>query len=315
MRFIPIAILLGFAAYTASAQQVDLGEPPILQLPGSTRALALGGAYIIAGADPDAIFFNPVLLQNARGVSIAAQRYGSASTLTSLAFTTDVGLGVGVRILDYAPTRASDPLDFGSAVGLSERGFNDSGEALGVVGYMRTVKKIRLGVAGKWVQHWGIDESEGVAAFDIGSTINPFNWLSVALAVQDIGGSIHLGNVKHDIDTRALLLVSTRTKVVGILDVALAARLQAGEDTDPAGGLGLEASYWPFSGLTFFARAGARFGTRELSGVSPTGGFEEIKESNFTGGAGVSYGRVSFDYAFEPFRGAADSHRVGIRVR
>jgi hypothetical protein len=315
MRLFPIALLICLATTGAAAQQVDLGAPPILQLPGSTRALGLGGAYLIGAADPDAIFFNPVLLQNARGVSLAAQRYGSASTLTSLAFTTDVGLGVAVRILDYAPTRASDPLDFGSPIGLSERGFNDSGEALGVVGYMRTIKKIRLGVAGKWVQHWGIDESEGVAAFDIGSTVNPFNWLSVALAVQDIGGSIHFGNVKHDIDTRALLLVSTRTKVVGILDVALAARLQAGEDSDPAGGLGMEASYWPFSGLTFFARAGARFGTGELSGVSPTGRFEEIKESNFTGGAGVAYGRVSLDYAWEPFSGAADSHRFGVRVR
>ena len=315
MRLFPIVLLISLATTGAAAQQVGLGEPPILQLPGSTRALALGGAYPIGGADPDAIFFNPVLLQNARGVSIAAQRYGSASTLTSLSFTTDLGLGVGVRILDYAPSRSDDPMDFGSPIGLSERGFNDSGEALGVIGYMRTIKKIRLGVAAKWVQHWGRDESEGVAAFDIGSTINPFPWLSVALAVQDIGGSIHFGNVKHDIDTRALLLVSTRTKVVGILDVGLAGRLMADEDGDPSGGLGLETSYWPFSGLTFYARAGARFGTRELSGSSPTGGVEEIKESSFTGGGGVAYGRLSFDYAWEPFSGAADSHRIGLRVR
>jgi hypothetical protein len=314
MRRFPIVLLLSLLTSDVVAQ-VERGEPPILQLPGSTRALALGGAYIIAGADPDAIFFNPVLLQNARGVSMAAQRYGSASTLTSLSFTTDLGLGVGVRVLDYAPSRSSDPMDLGSPIGLSERGFNDSGEALGVVGYMRTVWKLRLGLAAKWVQHWGSDESEGVAAFDVGSTINPFNWLSVALAVQDIGGSIHFGNVKHDIDTRALLLVSTRTKVVGILDVVLAGRLMAGEDTDPTGGLGLEASYWPFPGLTFAVRAGGRFGTRELSGISTTGGIDEIKESNFTSGAGVTYGRVTLDYAWEPFSGAADSHRIGLRVR
>src|SRR5262245_45528155 len=244
MRFRLSAVLLLLSAAGVSAQQ--LPEPPILQIPGSTRSLALGGTYIISSADPDGIFYNPVLLQSARGVSLAAQWYGSASTLTSLSFTTDVGLGVGVRILDYAPTRSVDPVDFGSVAGLSERGFNDSGEALGVVGYARTVWKLRLGAAGRWVQHWGNDESDGVAAFDVGGAVNPFNWLNVALSVQDIGGSITFGNREHDIDTRALLLVSTRTKVVGPLDLAVAGRFSAGEGPDPDGAFGLEASYWPF---------------------------------------------------------------------
>jgi hypothetical protein len=310
MRLSFCALLICIAS-TAAAQ--DLPGPPILQLPGSTRSLALGGAYMINGADPDAIFFNPVLLQNARGISLSAQRYGSASTLSSFAFTTDVGLGIGVRVLDYAPGPSLDFDQFGSPLALGNRGFNSAGEVEGVVGYTRTVKKIRLGVAGKWVQHWSANRGAGAASFDVGGTVNPFNWMSVALSVQNIGDGIEMRGITHAFDTRALLLVSTRTKVVGPLDVALAGRMSAGEGSDPQGGVGVETSYYPFVGLTFFARAGGRFGTRAVA--LNTSGITEAEESHFTAGAGMTYNRVSLDYAWEPFSGAPDAHRVGIRVR
>ncbi len=315
MRLPVVGLLLCLAGSTVSAQDTSRPGPPILQLVGSTRALGLGGAYVIGGADPDAIFFNPVLLQNPRGVSMAVQRYGSSSTLGSVAFTTDVGLGVGVRVLDYTAGPARGLQQFGSPLALgAKRAFSAAGEVEGVLGYTRTVKKIRLGVAGKWVQHYGAGVGGGAPAFDIGSTINPFNWLSVALSVQDIGSGIDVSGVTHEFDTRALLLVSTRSKVVGPLDLLLAGRLSAGEGDDPLGAVGIEASYFPFGGLTFFARAGGRFGTRTL-GHNALGVSEDIEESAFTAGAGVSYNRVSLDYAWEPFSGAADAHRIGVRVR
>jgi hypothetical protein len=306
------ALLAAGNALSAQSENKATG-PLILHLPASTRALGLGGAYQLTSADPDVLFVNPVLLQNARGISVSMQRYGSASTLTTVTTSTDLNLGFGLQVLEYAPARAILPDDIGSPSALPERGSVSSGEVVGMVGYMRVIKRIRLGAAAKWAQHWGAGQSAGVAAFDVGSGINPLNWLMVTLAVQNIGGSFELGSADYDLPMRAVLNAATRPKVIGPLDVTLATRFSAPRHGDPSFGAGMEASYWPFPGLTFFGRVGVRAGTESAGNFIVTS--PNIEQSHFTAGAGVSSNRLSLDYAWEPFREASDAHRIGFRVR
>ena len=77
------------------------------------------------------------------------------------------------------------------------------------------------------------------------------------------------------------------------------------------GALGADMSYWPFTGLTFAARAGVRFGTESFD-LFPA---VVVEESTFTAGGGVTWQRVTLDYAWEPFQNAGDAHRIGLRIR
>ena len=61
--------------------QSDDNAPILLELPSNTRALSLGGAFVLSTAESDAVFFNPGALVDAEGIGFGVQRYGSASTL------------------------------------------------------------------------------------------------------------------------------------------------------------------------------------------------------------------------------------------
>lgn len=295
-------------ASAAAAQKA----PVILTLPGSTRALALGNSYTVGSTDADAIFYNPVLLLSARGLSMSLQRYGSDGTLATFGSAIDLNLGIGIQVLDYLdPSFASRPA---SGFPLDVATGEPAGQAVFTAGYARVVKKIRVGVAAKRAQHWGGSISDGVWAFDVGTQINPMPWLFVAVAGRNLGSDFDWDQpVTYELAREVALNVATRTQVVGELDVSLAAHINHDLREDLSGGLGVEASYWPFSGLTFAARAGARFGLQEFANPRLNGA--TIESGRFTAGGGVSWQRLTLDYAWEPFTGATDAHRIGLRVR
>jgi hypothetical protein len=296
-----------FAAALLAPLSLHAQAPLILRLPASTRALSQGGAYPVTSPDADVIFYNPQLLSVARGFSLSAQRYGGDATLTTFAATLDANFGFGVQVLDYElPLGALR----GSHVLLSDGGGPARSQAVAAVGYARTIKGVRLGIAGKWAQFWDDGVSDGVAALDVGSAINPISWLRVALAVQNIGNGFESGGIDYDLPLQASLNVSQQSRVVGPLDVALAGRLAGGPDVDLNGGLGVDISYWPFNGLTFSVRGGGRFG-----GDAVVRGTRVVEEGPVTAGAGVAFRRVTFDYAWESFSDAADAHRIGFRIR
>lgn len=313
-----ILVLLACSAAAAQTTRQRMTEPGpiVLRLPGSTRALALGGAYPGFGPDADAIFYNPALLQTVTGLSTSAQLYGSTGRLYTFSGANGTGFGAGVQFLDYQVFGPAPGSGIGSPFGLSDdagTGRAGQGEFNASIGYMRTFfGRLRVGAAAKWARHLGADESAGIAAFDVGSTYNPVNWLNLSLSVQNVAGSLKLEATEYDPPTRVALHATTRTFPIGELDLALAARVNGGPDEDVSGGLGTEISYWPFSGLTFALRGGLKLGTGKYQPVHLT---EPIEEMPFAVGGGVSWGRISVDYALEPYRRAAHAHRIGLRVR
>ena len=316
MRAIVTAALLTSLSLPASAQVVTESETPtgplILQLQAGTRALSMGGAYMITAPDADGIFYNPQLLSAARGFSLSTQRFGSAATLATFAAALDANVGFGVQVLDYELPMFHTAEAIGSPAALSRGGGLTASEAVAMLGYARTIKGVRLGIAGKWAHHWSGDYSAGAGAVDVGSSINPLNWLMVALSVQNLGGDFSIGPSDYKLPMMGTLLVTQRPRPIGPLDISLSGRVSAGPDVDTFGAVGADLGYWPFTGLTFAARAGLRFGTmtHRLNPID-----SRVEQGMFTAGGGVTWQRVTLDYAWEPFQNADDSHRIGLRIR
>ncbi|MEO5511551.1 MAG: hypothetical protein ABIV28_02205 [Longimicrobiales bacterium] len=262
---------------------------PILRLAASTRAAAMAGAYPIDGVDADVVFYNPALGVGA-GVTTSYQRFGGESNLFSLA-TSAAGVMFGVRALDIALSPAA-------------------GELEGVAGYARTIKGLRLGVAAKWVRQVSGGQSKGIGALDAGVTASPIDWITLALAVQNIGGAFEINSTTYDLPRTFQLLATTDTKDLGPIDVMMTAHATSVRHEDLRGGIGVQASYWPFNGLKFYGRGGVRIGRSTL----PAGVLSNGRESAGTAGAGITYRRTTFDYAWVPISGAPDSHRFGIRL-
>ena len=314
-----LCVALISAVVEAQAPRTQMSEtgPLVLRLPGSARALALGGAYPGFSPDADAIFYNPALLQTVTGLSASAQLYGSSGRLYTFSGANGTGFGVGVQFLDYQVFRVAPGSDIGSPFGLSDDPDANSragqGEFSASLGYMRNFfGRLRVGAALKWARHLADEESAGIAGFDLGSSYNPFNWLNVSLSVQNVAGSLKLPATEYDPPTRVALHATSRAFPIGALDLAVAGRVNGGPDEDVRGSLGTEVSYWPFSGLTFALRGGVKIGTGKYESVHLT---EPIEEMPFALGGGVSWGRVSVDYALEPYKNAAHAHRIGLRVR
>src|SRR5688572_32527262 len=106
MRFSNFVLLVGLAAGVPAISLAQGGRTGaiVLELPASARALALGGAYVTAGADDAALFYNPSQLATVEGraASMSVQPYIEGSTLgaASAAFRLGPGtVGVGVQVL------------------------------------------------------------------------------------------------------------------------------------------------------------------------------------------------------------------------
>jgi len=108
-RYIPSLVLLAVLTAPLHAQDRERG-PLILELPSSTRALALGDAFQLASRDPDAVFYHPGRIARAQGLVASLQRFNANGTLTSLSAGLawfGGGVALGIQSLAYeAPARA-----------------------------------------------------------------------------------------------------------------------------------------------------------------------------------------------------------------
>ena len=78
--------------------------PRVLDLPASTRAMALGGAYMTNSPQADVLFYNPALLVGVQSFGLDIQQWGAASwTSTAVAARQwfGGGIGIGLQVLQY----------------------------------------------------------------------------------------------------------------------------------------------------------------------------------------------------------------------
>ena len=301
-----LALAAAAAAARAGDAQAVEGEPMLLGLPASTRARAMGDAYV-GVPDNDAVFYNPALLApgSARGASASVERYGSASTLGSLSMAMALppgGLGVGVQLLDYGagcPTCLARP--GGRETALAERGGTTASQLAALLGFGASVRSgIFAGIAAKYVEQRIGEARDGSAAIDVGlaTGLGPF---FLGLAAQNLGPAFELAGERARLPRRFGLGAAALPIPFGMFDLSAAVSVAHERGRGIRPGAGVEVGYVPLEGYSFIGRVGAR---RTTHGVSP-----------LSLGAAISVDRVAVEYAFQPVNGSGDAHRVGLRVR
>mgnify|MGYP001821118100 FL=1 len=314
-RILAIVFLLGCWPASSHAQGDSGREPPrgpiILTLPGSTRALSLGNAFLLGSRDSDVLFYNPGLLDRAQGFAGSLQLYGSSSSLATFSAGTSWFSGnvaIGIQSLSYGVESAQVllgddapgyPTDPGS---LRDNGDVGVGELVVSAGYSRTLFGIRMGLAGKYIQERFGRSRANTGAVDLGAAKNA-GPVTLGLAAQNIGGTISIPGEDVSLPTRFTLGAGSQSKVVGPLDVSAATALSYQLDGDLIPSIGLEVAYWPVTGRTFFARMGFRHLPEEMSGTPLTFG------GGFTGDS------IVLDYAYEGFDKGTPSHRFTLGWR
>ena len=68
-RLAAVAALAAMALAPQVPAQTNTNSGVLLELPASTRALALGNSFVAAGADEAAIFYNPAQLAEVHKIS------------------------------------------------------------------------------------------------------------------------------------------------------------------------------------------------------------------------------------------------------
>ena len=313
-KALPVLFLsLGSLGAAALAGQTPRREPAVVELPGSTRAMALGHAYQLGGRDPDALFYNPALVERARGISLGLHVLGDVSLAATLAASTEWlggGVAVGVRAMEYetfiSEPGAGVPLRFVSGTrhdGLDaflREGNVGVSELVATAAYGRRLLGVRVGLAGKLIDQRGGAERDRGFALDFGVS-RDVGRATVGLAVQDLGPALELGG-EGRLPTRVTLGAGGYGKPVGPLDLGLAAAITRRADGEVIPGGGVEVGYWPVTGRTFVARVGVRR-------------VPEGEALPVTFGGSFWGDRLVLDYAFQAVDGAEGVHRVTLGWR
>jgi hypothetical protein len=261
----------------------------------------------VASNDGDALFYNPGMLTQARGVAVSVQRYGEHATAGSFASVQTLGslsVGIGAQVLQFNAD-LSDPIASVNqgAPRLSDGGDAPASSSAFTVGVGRTIKGYRLGAAVKYAEERLGGVRDGVMALDVGMN-RAAGPGTLAVSVQNIGAGPDLYDLNGPLPTRLTVGYGGGLFPIGAQwDIGMQTQVSVERDgfVRPAGGV--ELGYVPIEGVAFVVRTGLRLP-------------REKDEPLATGGLGVTADRFSLDYAIEPMRGNRPaSHRVGVRIR
>jgi hypothetical protein len=304
--------LLALGTPTVVAAQGGRVAMPVLLLPASARALALGGAGAPLISDDAAIFYNPALMQG-QGVPVSVsgsyQAYVESSSLSALSAAFSVGrtrVGAGIQLLDYgsSPEIIPDPGTGG------ERGTPTGAEVSAVdlaftLAVSRTVaRRGVLGASVKLLREQVAGEASNAGAVDVGLVV-PLHGVVLTVAGQnlDLGSGIALAG--REAALPELLRVGAfvplfaweRSAIAGVGEVMQVSRVGLTRIA------ALEGTWVSSNDVLFALRAGYR----SEPGTTLAG--------PLTFGGGVQSGRLRVDYGYQGLRGLAGTHRFGARWR
>ena len=302
---VPTLILaLAVSATGPLMGQVREDGPVILQLPASTSAMAMGGAFQLTGSRSDAIFYNPALLADASGFGLEGQTFDSKSNYLVLSAVTDWwegNVGVGLQALSYSTDATA-----GTEVALGETdlltgGATGSTEFVATVGYAQEIAGLQWGVAAKTIEHrLGGDKDLALAA-DLGVAVEVGD-LRVGLAAQNLGSDLRLGGASVDLARRVTLGASGQGWQVGPFDLGASAALSVEADGTVIPALGGEIAWWPVRGRTFTGWVGVR--------QIADGPADEV-----TFGGAFHGDAFGIEYAYLGFDSFGGAHRLGVSWR
>lgn len=300
----PLQLALAVAMSSQLSAQAAGSLPRVLELPASTRAMALGDAYMMNAGHADALFYHPALLASASGFGLEIQSWGGQSSAAAVSAATQWkggGIGIGLLTLQYgAPGQGVAAAPTGQDH-LFQLGPSPVSERVAMIGYARELFGIDFGVAGKL-----IDERVGMVRqnktmVDLGA-VTDVGPVRVGLTIRDWGHDpivLDAGSTP-----RVVLGAGSYGRQLGVFDIGLTGAANWSEDRTTISG-GLEVGYWPIRGRTFIARVGLQDppAGSELSPVSM--GFAFWGDD------------ITVEWAFRPYAGteSTGTHRFGLRWR
>lgn len=263
------------------------------------------GDAAVASSDPEAVFYNPAGLMQARGVEVGVQRYGRGATMGSMAVAIPFapgGLGIGVQLLDYGAycTDCDDAVVSREGALAGARGAFPASAMAASIGFGRTLFGVRVGATARYIEQRIPSARDGAIAADIGASrrVGP---IDVALAVQQLGGRLELAGKRWELPRRATVGAQFDRLPAGPFDIAGSAALSLLAGGDVTVGGGVEIGYTPLDGYTIAGRAGLR--------SVPAGDVGPLSL-----GLALVRDRIQLEYAFQPLPGPDDLHRVGLRL-
>ncbi len=279
--------------------------PRALELPLSTRAMALGDAYMMNAGHADAIFYHPALLVDAGGFGLDHERWGDqgrASAMSGAMKWWGGAVGVGLVTAQYAaPSTNVHALPAGQDHRL-DRGAATVSEQIAVVGYADEIFDLKVGVAGKLVEERFGEFRDASAGIDFGVAAE-FGRVTLGLTAQNLGADLSLAEDDAALPSRITLGGGGYGMPVGPLDLGLTGALSRHADGEYVPALGVEVGWWPVVGRTIVARAGVR---RVPHGDA----------SPFTFGLAFWGDDLVLEWAYQPFTGRDEgAHRFGVRWR
>lgn len=283
-----------------------------LELAPGARPAAMGQAFAGVADDVEAVYYNPAGLGNLRRVEATGSHDAmfqglqydfAAAAVPALTWSraqrdkSDFGvLGVSVYSLGISGLERRGLVETDAPVGT----FDASNMAFALSYGVRPFGgRFSLGATVKSVQV-RIDSVRGsAAAFDGGALYRGDRW-SWGAGVRDAGGGLRLGTASDPLPT-TLFAGAAYQLTLGWL---ASAELDAPRDGPAALGLGAEYRTLVTDHLAASARAGYD------SANADAGSF-----SGVCGGVGLTYGAVSFDFAFAPFGDLGSTYKYTLRTR
>lgn len=280
-----------------------------LNLPAGARAAAMGGAFSALADDPTAVFWNPAGVAAAAPVGPGGEVALSGVHHASIQnFSQDLvaatwrrgGDGLSLGFNSHYTGRLEGTDEIGNPLGA----FGASDFAV-LGGYATTAAAgLRVGGSFGWISETIAGTSASTLSFSIGGLYAPsaLGGLMLGAAVRNLGGSPRFSTAEGG----AGEAVSQPLTVAGGASIAgrrgavpfrLAGEVSKLEGDDVEARLGLEVTPTP----TLALRGGWMFGQ---------------DAADLTAGAGITVGRVTFDYAFVPYHDdLGTSHRAGLTAR
>ena len=336
LALLPLS-LLAFRVPCVEAQDPDRdrirASLPILELVTSTRALALGGAFLPGNGD-HAIFHHPALISSQgldisiRGVfwvegrnlntpdgvdrtddSGATAGHGAGHSYDSRHphnEATYIAASAGFSWLGGTVAAGMALFDYGvwfdTDVPAPQRAWRGATEFVCLVGYSREVFGFGLGANAKLAGRTLVGVRERGSALDLGVAreIGP---VIAALSVQNVRHGPELWVYSESLPTRLVLGAGTgRRMPLGPLDIGGAVQVAREEGGEIVPGGGVEIAYRPIVRRVFIARIGAAR-VREGDGMP------------LTFGAGFEGGRIQVNYAYNDHEFMLRAHQFGVSVR